>query len=159
MADKRILRKTPKNSHKGCFIISEWNCYAEKGNVLKNMPDITVVTLTFVLEASLWRSLESSAVMSERLDISFDKQLHYDVFRIHLDLINKTLKERSEFIGVPVKGKKTLFNWRFRIVKALLPDKLYDILFKAIFLDRFWVITVCFFGSAGISMIRRKRRS
>ena len=77
--------------------------------------------LFLVLEAPLWRSLESFAVMSERLDIPFDKQLHYDRFWIYLDTIYKTLKECSEFIGVPVKGKETLFNWRFRIDKALLP--------------------------------------
>ncbi len=94
--------------------------------------------------------------MSERLDISFDKQLHYDVFRIHLDLIYKTLKECSEFVGVPVKGKETLSDGRFSIVKALLPDKLYDILFKAVLFDLFRIIAVSFFRSAGVGYDKKE---
>lgn len=84
-------------------------------------------------------------VMSERLDIPFDKQLHYDRFWVYLDTIYKTLKECSEFVGVPVKGKETLFDGRFSIVKALLTDKLYDILFKAVLFDLFRIIAVSFF--------------
>lgn len=64
MDDKRIFRKSPKNSHNSCFIFTEWNNDIEKENDLKNMPNLTVMMSAFVLEAPLRMSLENSLLTS-----------------------------------------------------------------------------------------------